>query len=64
MTSPMDPARDFLTPHRDATRLVPTDRPRPRGGRWMALARGVGFVALFVTVCSPLWGLAVFFTLH
>ena len=31
---------------------------------WARLFRGLGFTALVVTACSPLWGLAVFFALH
>ena len=44
---------------------MPADPTQPRRrGRWAALGRGIGFVALLVGVCSPLWGLAVFFMLH
>ncbi|HSJ72802.1 MAG TPA: hypothetical protein VK904_00675 [Miltoncostaeaceae bacterium] len=62
----MGPAHDFLTPHSDATRgLVEGDRARGRHeGFWSGLGRGLGLVALLVAVCSPLWGLAVFFALH
>jgi hypothetical protein len=62
----MDPAHDFLTPRSDASRRpMPADRTPPRRrGPWAALGRGIGFVALLVGVCSPLWGLAVFFMLH
>ncbi len=61
----MDPARDFLDVG-TGRRLEPAaDGPRERrGGPWAALGRGIGFVVLLVTACSPLWGLAVFFALH
>jgi hypothetical protein len=61
----MDPARDFLSPRAQTGPAAAAGPAGPRrGARWVALAKGVGFVALLVTACSPLWGLAVFFGLH
>jgi hypothetical protein len=31
---------------------------------WARLFRGIGFSALVVIACSPLWGLAAFFALR
>jgi hypothetical protein len=60
----MDPTHDFLNVE-TAPHLAAPDRPRSRrGGPVLALARAIGFVVLVVTVCSPLWGLMVFFALH